>query len=143
MRGCNMDEFYNTTVTVYNQYKDNANLTDVWYPTVLHNARLLVNKGANLVKSGLESADSAKLHIRMLDGSEKPYKEPKEWLALEGKDAAYTFQQGDFFVKGDTTSEDPSREDFAHYMKMHYDNCFVVTTVDSYILIPHIEVGGK
>ena len=58
------------------------------------------------------------------------------------KESNFTFTGGaDFFVEGDTSQENPC-EDFFTYMKEKYDNCFKVTNVDDYNLIPHIEVGG-
>ena len=138
-----MDNFYNATVTVYNYLEDTTNLTEVWYPTVLHNVRLLVTKGANVAKTGFDSADNARLHVRLDNSLEKPYKEPKEWKSLPDKSTAFTFHEGDFFVKGDTSSEDATQDEFAAYMKKKYDNCFNVSNVDTYLLIPHIEVGGK
>ena len=48
----------------------------------------------------------------------------------------------DFFVEGDTTAEVPAESNFFAYMKQKYDNCFKVTNVDVFELIPHLEVGG-
>lgn len=143
LRGYDMDEFYKDTVTIYNRHENKAEMTEMWYPTVLHNVRLLVTKGANMVKTGANTADSARLHIYMERVLEKAYKEPKEWLEAPDKLVVFTFKEGDFFVKGDTSVEEVIREDFAEYMKQKYDNCFCITTVDTYTLIPHMEVGGK
>lgn len=135
------DVFYNKTVTVYNKISTGGVVgSAVWYPTVLTDARLIVSKGANITKSGIESADSAKLSVRKLDD----YLEPIEWKQSSDKASHFTFSEdGDFFVEGDTSAEDSTQSGFYAYMKTHYDNCFKVTTCDRFYLIPHLEVGGK
>ena len=135
------DIFYNKTVTVSNRYEDEK---EIWYPTVLKNVRLLVNRGENVSKSGTESADSAKLSIRTV-GLKKPYKKPLEWQGLSEEEKVKTFtltSKEDFFVEGDTSAEEILESDFFSYMKRKYDNCFKMTNVDTYELIPHFEVGG-
>lgn len=135
------DIFYNKTVTVYNRYEDEK---EMWYPTVLKNVRLLVNRGENVSKSGTESADSAKLSIKTV-GLKKPYKKPLEWQGLSEEEKVKTFtltSKEDFFVEGDTSAEEILESDFFSYMKRKYDNCFKMTNVDTYELIPHFEVGG-
>ena len=138
------DIFYNKTVTVYNKTTDGLMGNETWYPTVLENVRLLINKGENVSKSGLESADSAKLSIKTNNLS-KPYKKPLEWKNLSAEDKAknFTLTSGfDFFVEGDTSGEEIPEGDFFSYMKRKYDNCFMIKNVDSFELIPHLEVGG-
>lgn len=134
-----MDIFYNKTVTVYNRYEDGK---EMWFPTVLEAVRLLINRGENVSKSGTDSADSAKLSIRMED-LKKPYKKPLEWQQSEDKENSFTLTgKEDFFVEGDTSAEEILESDFFAYMKGKYDNCFKITNVDTYELIPHFEVGG-
>lgn len=139
------DIFYKDTVTVYNKTDGDDPLIggSVWYPTVLEHVRLLVTKGANVDKNGSESADTARLHIRT-DNLKKPYLEPKEWQATEDKAGSFTLTpDADFFVDGDTSAEDAGKEDFYGYMVGKYDRCYKITNVDTYTLIPHLEVGGK
>lgn len=140
------DIFYNKTVTIYNKTSNGLMGTETWYPTVLRNVRLLVAKGANVSKSGMDSADAASLYVKpeLLQADAKGYLPAKEWKRLPDKCKAFffTFISGeDFFVEGDTSQEEPEEEFFA-YMKKKYDNCFKVTNVDRYELIPHLEVGG-
>lgn len=138
------DIFYNKTVTVYNRSVDGLMEKETWHPTVLKDVRLLVTKGGNVSKSGLESADSAKLFIKT-DNLSKPYKKPLEWQNLSAEDKAenFTLTSGvDFFVEGDTNSEEVAESNFFSYMKGKYDNCFKITNADVYELIPHFEVGG-
>ncbi|MGL5514971.1 MAG: hypothetical protein ACRDBM_17290 [Sporomusa sp.] len=72
---------YTDTVTVFN-LKD-----DIWYPTVITNVDLIVDQAASIVKTGLDSADAANLHVKYTpSGSnaligDKTYLPPKEWLA--------------------------------------------------------------
>lgn len=137
------DIFYNKTVTVYNRY-ENEDGNEVWLPTVLENVRLLITRGENVSKSGMESADSAKLFIKT-NKLAKSYKKPLEWqnLSAEGKRECFTLTSADdFFVEGDTGTEEILESDFFSYMKGKYDNCFKITNVDTYELIPHLEVGG-
>lgn len=137
------DIFYNKTVTVYNRSVEGLLGKETWFPTVLENVRLLITKGENISKSGMESADSAKLFIKT-DNLPKEYKKPLEWQNLNAEDKALTFtltSGTDFFVEGDTSAEEPE-QDFFSYMKEKYDNCFKITNADAFELIPHLEVGG-
>lgn len=138
------DIFYKDTVTVYNR-TDGAAGGSKWYPTVLEHVRLLVTKGANVDKNGSESADTARLHIRAgTNDLIKPYMEPKAWQAAAEKAESFTLAPDtDFFVAGDTSVEDTTQEDFYGHMVSKYDQCYKVTNVDTYMLIPHLEVGGK
>lgn len=137
------DIFYHKTVTVYNRSVEGLMGKETWFPTVLKDVRLLITKGENISKSGMESADSARLFIKT-DNLPKEYKKPLEWqnLSAEDKALAFTLTSGaDFFVEGDTSAEEPET-DFFSYMKEKYDNCFKITNVDVFELIPHLEVGG-
>lgn len=140
------DIFYNKTVTVYNKTSDDLMGTETWYATVLENVRLMVTKGANVSRSGMDSADAASLYVKfeMLQDGCKAYLPAKEWQRMPDKCKKFffTFTSGeDFFVDGNTSTEEAG-EDFFSYMKEKYDNCFKVTNVDRYDLIPHLEVGG-
>ena len=138
------DIFYNKTVTVYNRSVEGLMEKETWHPTVLKGVRLLITKGENVSKSGMDSADSAKLFIKTNNLS-REYKKPLEWknLSTEDKTKTFTLTSGvDFFVEGNTTAEVPTESDFFSYMKEKYDNCFKVTNVDVFDLIPHLEVGG-
>ena len=138
------DIFYNKTVTVYHRTTEGLMEKETWHSTVLKNVRLLVTRGENISKSGMESADSAKLFIKT-NNLPIPYKKPLEWLNLSEEDKAknFTLVSGeDFFVEGDTSTEEISESGFFSYMKGKYDNCFKITNVDVFELIPHLEVGG-
>ncbi|HBY72960.1 MAG TPA: hypothetical protein DEG06_12030 [Lachnospiraceae bacterium] len=148
---------YADTVTIFNKHKTAQGTT--WYPTVLHNVDLNTDKGANVVKTGLESADAAKLHVRytLIDGvitiAGKPYKGPKEWAAQSetGFPASLTFTGGaDFFIHGEyaetaISDTDPAyKNGFYDYINKTCDDVYLITTVGGpYKLIPHFEIGGK
>ena len=53
---------YKDTITLFNRKEGNEG--DTWYPTVLRNVNLNMDRAAILAKYGAESADSAVLHIR-------------------------------------------------------------------------------
>ncbi len=117
-------------------------------PTVLENVRLIISKGNNVITSGLDTADTARLHISdSISISEKPYLDPVEWSKLEAaeKQGYYTLesQNHTFFVEGDTSEEVTDKENFFEYMKENYNNCFKITSVDRFEIIPHYECFGK
>lgn len=138
------DIFYNKTVTVYHRTTEGLMEKETWYLTVLKDVRLIVARGENISKSGLESADSAKLFVKTVN-LPIPYKKPLEWqnLSAEDKEKSFTLVSGeDFFVEGDTSGEEVLESGFFSHMKGKYDNCFKITNVDVFELIPHLEVGG-
>lgn len=148
---------YTDTVTIFNKYKTAQGIT--WYPTVLHNVDLNTDKGANVAKTGLESADTAKLHLRyvLTDGAitiaGKPYKGPKEWSAQEADKlpTSITFTGGsDFFMRGEyaavpvNDADSAYKNGFYDYINKTHDDVYLITTVGGpYKLIPHFEIGGK
>lgn len=148
---------YSETVTIFNKLQQGQVIT--WYPTVLNNVDLNVDKGANVTKTGLESADTAKLHIRytVVDGDitikGKKYKRPKEWAAHNetGITASLTFAgSSDFFIRGEypetpVNDADPAyKKGFYDYINKTRDDVYLVTTVGGpYKVIPHFEIGGK
>ena len=148
---------YSDTITLFNRYQ--SKLGDTWYPTVLHNVDLNVDKAAISAKYGENSADSAKLHIKyqrqgagILVGG-KPYLAPKEWdkQINDLLPATVTFTDGtdfDFFYTGDWGSEEPIADNdytdgFYGYMNKNYDYVFAVSSVAMYTVIPHFEIMGK
>lgn len=143
---------YTDTVTIFNKYKTAQGIT--WYPTVLHNVDLNTDKGANVAKTGLESADTAKLHVRYrkADGvvliAVKPYKRPKEWAAQTDPAGTITFASGDLFMRSGYQEIPINDADYAKgfqdYINKTYDDVYLITTVGGpYKLIPHFEIGGK
>lgn len=133
---------YNKTVTIFNHATEDLMEDETWYPTVLHNVRLIETKGLNVSKSGSADADSAKLHIK-LEGLKKTFMEPVAWSQLDDKSEAFTLcQEKDFFVVGDASYEEVTG-DFFNHMKANFDGVYQITSVDKFELIPHLEVGGR
>lgn len=137
------DVFYNKTVTIYNKStSDDVMGADTWYPTVLSNVRVLFEHGKHKSLEGESVTNDVRLHISTVDLSPE-YLKPIEWLTKEDKSGYFTLQQSsDFFVIGDTSSEDTSTSDFLEYMKSKYDDLFMIVSVGEFELIPHLEVIG-
>lgn len=55
---------YKDTVTLFNRRKGTREQGDTWYPSVLRNVNLLVDKAAVLSKYGADASDNAVLNVR-------------------------------------------------------------------------------
>ena len=137
--------FYNHTVALFNCFCDPDTEEEKCYLTLLENVNLVETKGANVTKSGMDSADAVKLYVD-LGKIPKPYMEPKAWDALSGKEKPnyITFHPtDDFFIKGDHTDleiPDSGAYEWAHD---NLDSVYKITTVDKYEdVMPHFEIGG-
>ena len=149
---------YDKTVTVFNKYTDQAK-NIYWYPHVLTGIDLIVDKSANIARTGLDGADTANLHVKyaVSDGQKTvnsiPYLPPKEWSAQVNEELpkSLTFASGDFFIEGEYSEEIISDSDYStrvdsgfyDYINKRRDNVFLVTNVGVYGMIPHFEIGGK
>ena len=75
---------YSKTITVFNKYTNQKDEI-FWYPTVIKGVQLIVDKSANIEKTGLDTADTATLHVLYRIASDekvvagKKYLEPKKW----------------------------------------------------------------
>lgn len=157
---------YNDTVTLFCFY--HSSLGDMWYPSVLHNVHLNMDKASIIEKYGPESTDNASLHVKysMADGNrmigDKIWLPPKEWDAQTNDKltTSLTFtdsptQAGDapdFFWVGEWPDEEPIADDdiawgragFYDYMNRKYDYVFTITSVGGpYSVIPHFEILAK
>lgn len=149
---------YNNTVTLFNRYSNRQG--DTWYPSVLRNVHLNMDKAAILAKYGPESQDSAVLNVRYTKNGQdlmvgdKPWRPPKEWSAQTNDmlPGSLTFSGGqlfDFFWVGEWPDESPISgadytEGFYNYMNDRYDYVFAVSSVGGpYTVIPHFEIMGK
>lgn len=141
---------YGKTVTLFNHYESKQAGTYVWYPSVLRNVDLNVDKAAILAKYGQESQDSAVLHVRHPNGA-KPWLPPKAWENQVNEDLpkTLTFASGDFFWLGEWPEPEPVndgeyQEGFFEHMSRNCDFVFRITKVGGpYTLIPHFEIMGK
>lgn len=135
----------------------------MWYPTVLRNVELNMDRGSIIKQYGADSSDNAKLHVRYDTAGDskmicsKRWLPPKEW-EKQGEEQlleTLTFSSGkdfSFFLAGDwpenaliqDDNEKYGRNGFYNYMNTNYDYVFAITTVGGpYTLIPHFEILGK
>lgn len=145
------------TVTVYNaSHEDLDTFKSVYIPTILRGVFLDISKGANVMRSGLENADSATLFVPFsvravngVTGEEQTYLEPREYERQEDKSNFWTLRAGGsgsakdcFFVKGEVVSG----EDYQEINAAH-DYVFRVSSVDLKDFgsesMRHWEVSGK
>lgn len=149
---------YNDTITLFNRYE--SKLGDTWYPSILHNTNLNMDKASIVAKYGSDSQDNAALNVQyaLKDGQKmvgsKLWLPPKEWRkqtndklseALTFSSKANSF---DFFIVGEWKNEEPIAEDdyidgFYEEMKLKYDYVFAITGSAFYDIIPHFEVMAK
>lgn len=149
---------YNKTVTVFNKYEDQTGEI-YWYPHVLPGVDLIVDKAANIAKTGLDSADTAKLHVKYHSGDNAvmvgnlPWLPPKEWEQQPNDELteSITFDSGDFFMEGEYPTDPIKDSDytdrvnggFYDYINKRHDYVFLITNAGGpYTLIPHFEIGG-
>ena len=140
-----MGFFDNKVITLFNCWIDPGTEEEKYYRTVLEHVDLVETKGANVSKSGMESADAVKLYID-LENIVKQYLPPKKWEALpeDQKSGYFTLTPAqDFFVKGNCTGATLPEEQLYEWMRNNFDDVYKVTTVDKYEdILPHFEVGG-
>lgn len=140
-----MGFFDNKTVTLFNRSFNAETEEETYYPTLLEDVDLVETKGANVSKSGMDSADAAKLFVCIGDVN-KTYMEPKAWDALtedEKKNYITFHSTEDFFVKGDQTAVDLPETDAYEWMRNNFDDVYKVTNIDKYEdILPHFEIGG-
>lgn len=149
---------YDKVVTIFNKYTDQTGEIH-WYPHVLSGVDLVVDKAANVAKTGLDSADAANLHVKyyISDGRKMvgafPYLPPKEWEQQPNDELpkSITFDSGDFFLEGEYDETPILDSNYANrvgggfydYINKRRDNVFLITNVGGpYTLIPHFEIGG-
>ena len=144
---------YQDTITLFNRI-DTASGT-MWHPVILHNVDLNADKGAMLAQYGDSCKDTAKLHISytgdpaIIEGL--TYYGPKAYRALSSKSGAITFQSGsefDFFIAGALSfqtdiADDDYADGFYNYANRTYDDCFCITSVAKYSVIPHFEIMAR
>ena len=140
-----MGFFDNKKVTLFNRSFNAETEEETYYPTLLEGVDLVETKGANVSKSGMDSADAAKLFV-CIDDVNKTYMEPKAWDALtedEKKNYITFHSTEDFFVKGDQTAVDLPETDAYEWMRNNFDDVYKVTNIDKYEdILPHFEIGG-
>lgn len=140
-----MGFFDNKTVTLFNRSFNAETEEETYYPTLLEGVDLVETKGANVSKSGMDSADAVKLYVDF-GNIAKPYLPPKEWENMPDKCKQHflTFNPAqDFFIKGDHMDLEIPDSGIYEWAHDNLDSVYKVTTVDKYeYVMPHFEVGG-
>lgn len=147
---------YNDTITLFNRYSSNAG--DIWFPTVLYNVDVNLDKAVAVSKFGENTTDKGQVHIKYQTKGGVPYVKakryvlPKEWenqLTDEQKNSI-TFTSGeefDFIYVGEypeaLIKDDDYTKGFFDYMKKTYDEVYAITSVAKYDVIPHFEISIK
>lgn len=151
---------YTDTVTVFNKYEEQTGIS--WYPRVISGCDLVTDRAANVAKTGLDTADTAKLHILYrTENSEKvinnhgatfKWLPPKKWKAMEDKSEYITFQPGDLILRGEYQEEviqdsaytSRVSNGFYEHLNKTEDDVYLITSVGGpYTLIKHFEIGAK
>lgn len=147
---------YSDTVTVFNRYR--SRLGDMWYPTVLFNVNLNIDRASIVSRYGENAKDNAVLNVKyknigkfkVIEG--KPYILPKEWSEQvnDALGSTVTFADGeyfDFFIEGmypeQPIADDDYENGFFDYISEKYDHVFAITSVSEFSVIPHLEITGK
>lgn len=143
-------------VTIYNASENAATLMNEYNITILRGVFLDISKGANVIKSGLENADSATLFIPFgidavngVTGQIQTYLNPKEYTQAEDKSLYWTVRPGGsgtsddcFFVKGEVVDQAEFQS-----INARYNDVFRVSSVDPRDFgspdMQHWEVGGR
>ncbi len=154
------EALYKQTVTVFNRKTIEGSI--YWFPHVIPNVHLIMDKSIIISTYGEQSADNVRLHIRYVNSENGPsikdksgsglvYMEPKVFAKYGEFETNISFAPGDnfdFFIEGeyedlDEIDDSKYRNGFFNYMNKTHDNVFAITTVSKFNLLPHFEIGGK
>lgn len=98
MQGVIMGFFDNKTVTLFSRSFNAETEEETYYPTLLECVDLVETKGANISKSGIDSADTVKLYVDFKN-IVKPYLPPKEWeICRTNASSIFDIQSGTGFL---------------------------------------------
>ena len=144
---------YKDTVTLFCRKVGDRDTGDTWYPTILPNVNLMIDRASIVSRYGPESNDSAVLSVKYIpDGKNKRvgkklWKAPTEW---ENPETEITFRSGnnfDFFWLGEwdggAVSDRDYKGGFYQHMNQNHDFVFAVSSVSYLTMIPHFEVTGR
>lgn len=147
---------YNDVITVFNRYKNADGV--VWYPSVLKNVNVNIDKGYILRQYGADSQDNAIVNVRYVGSAGekmvcgKRWLSPKEWSAQNPEllPETLTFYGGndfDFFWLGEWEGTEPIDDSeykgFYKYMYKNEDFVFRISAVSMLSVIPHFEIVGR
>lgn len=132
----------NTGITVYNKVNDPITRTEKLSRAYIPDCLYIESHGANIITSGLESADSAKIYIPMssLMNADKDGVDPKHFTDHATQ---FSIMPNAVVVKGNISELTPT----VKYLESTYDHVHIVTTVDIHDYgsggLHHMEVGCK
>lgn len=129
----------NGNITVYNQSVDETTRLPKWQHTQVGPVFIDSSKGGNVVRQGMNNADSVKIYIPFT--STGNYQSPNDYKN-NPKLGGWTLKPGDVIVKGFVNDDITQITDLTE----KYNNVFTITYVDpkdfgSYRM-RHFEVGG-
>lgn len=139
---------YKDICTVYSKYIEPKTQNTFYFRTVLRGVQWSSGKGANVIKSGIASADALTVYIRP-SCANKSFLSPVEFAKRTNDKMGefWTLKNQDIIVKGDIPYEYSPGENPLQILQKDYDDVFVITNVDDRRVgspqIDHFEVWGK
>ena len=151
---------YVDSIILYNRYVNGVLETETYFGTRFDNVRVELTQGANILQSGLESADSCLVKIPNNATLPKPYMPPEVWndQTTEVMEQNFTIDTANrnFFVivkkpeigidldlPVGVIESDAYRGGYFQYTKERYGHAYMADTLNVYSLIPRFEIGGK
>jgi hypothetical protein len=132
-------------LTIYNKYIDPTTRLEKYQRASVVGVNWQAAKAVFQGAAGMVRSDVATIFIPLARGA-TTYKLPIAWQALVTKTGYWTIQEGDIVVKG-TVTDEITTEFTVTNLRAKYDNCLVVTSVDTNdqgsASIQHWKVGAK
>lgn len=132
----------NGDLTLFNKIIDPITRNERLSRTYIRNVLFVENHGSNILTSGLESADSAKIYIPFssLENADKKMQLPKNF---KDEMTEFTIQRDSVVIKGIHTGEYTTVSE----LEKNFSRVYLVTTVDIHDYgsrrMWHVEVGCK
>ena len=134
-------------ITIFNKRYDSNKKDDIYSKTYLSGVNVDLKKAVNVIKSGLQDADSGTIII-----PEEVYRQNKVFVkskhfqigAKFNNKRLWTLQAGDIIVLG-LISYDIGGKNTIAKLRQQYDDVYEITSVDTKLKggLPHWEVGVK
>lgn len=151
---------YVDSIILYNRYVNGVLETETYFGTRFDNVRVELTQGANIMQSGLESADSCVVKIPNNGTLPKPYMPPEVWndQTTEAMEQNFTIDTANrnFFVivkkpelgidldlPVGVIESDVYRGGYFQHIKEKYGHAYMADALNVYSLIPRFEIGGK
>lgn len=135
------------TITVYTVTEDMVTFEVKSHITVLRGVLVDESKGANVLKSGLSTADSVVVFIPFsVDAKGKAFLPEKEYMRLSDaeKERHWTLRPGnDFMIRGEVVEPNKTLDQ----LNQKYDSVYAINSVDTKDFgtedMRHWQVGGS